>query len=124
MKEGTAPSIVSTVREFMHIISAQANAALAGIERPGFLQISRLHPSSEQLVPSRYTLDDVEHMVSAAITDSENGHNVYCEGRTVREDLRGNAPRHARRHPRRVRPGRRQRRRQGHGLDPDRARRA
>jgi hypothetical protein len=61
-----------------------------GIERPGLLQMSRLHPSSELLVPSRFLLDDVEHMISVAITDSEAGHNVYCEGRTVREGLRGN----------------------------------
>ena len=90
MKEGTATVHISTVREFMHIITAQAKAALAGIEKPGFLQISRLHPSSEQLVPSRYMLDDIEHMVRAAVTDSEAGHNVYIEGRTVREGLRGN----------------------------------
>jgi AAA domain/IclR helix-turn-helix domain len=89
MKEGTATIHTSIVREFMYIIAAQAKAALVGIERPGLIQISRLHPSSEQLVPSRFLLDDVEHMIKAAINDSQMGHNVYCEGRTVREDLRG-----------------------------------
>src|SRR5262245_6876652 len=90
MKEGTATVHGSIVREFVHIITAQAKAALAGIERPGLLQISRLHPSSESLVPSRFVLDDVELMVSVAVGNSQAGHNVYCEGRTVREGLRGN----------------------------------
>jgi DNA-binding transcriptional ArsR family regulator len=90
MKEGTVTVQASTVREFLHIITAQAKAALAGIERPGLLQMSRLHPGSELLVPSRFVTDDLEHMIQAAIVDSEAGHNVYLEGRTVREDLRGN----------------------------------
>jgi AAA domain/IclR helix-turn-helix domain len=81
----------SIVREFIHIIAAQAKAALAGFEKPGHLQISRLHPTSERLIPSRFVIDDVEHMVGAAIFDSENGHNSYIEGRTVSEDLRGSA---------------------------------
>src|SRR5262249_9115676 len=50
-----------------------------------------LHPGSEQLVPSRYAIGDVGHMLEAAVCDSEAGHNVYIEGRTVREDLRGNS---------------------------------
>jgi hypothetical protein len=89
MKQGTASVYASTVREFLQIISDQARAATAGFERPGLLQMSRLHPTSEQLVPSRYRIGDIEHMVAAAISDSEAGHNVYIEGRTVREDLRG-----------------------------------
>jgi hypothetical protein len=89
MKEGTATVQTSTVREFMHIIAAQAKTATAGLERPGLLQMSRLHPESEQLVPSRYMIGDVEHMVAAAVSDSEAGHNLYIEGRTVCEDLRG-----------------------------------
>jgi hypothetical protein len=90
VKEGTAAIHSSTVREFLQIINDQARAATAGIERPGVLQMSRLHPTSEQLVPSRYVIGDVEHMLQAAVCDSEAGHNVYIEGRTVREDLRGN----------------------------------
>jgi RecA-family ATPase len=91
MKEGTAAVQTSTVREFLQIISDQAKAATAGLERPGLLQMSRLHPTSEQLVPSRFLIGDVEHMVGVAVSDSEAGHNVYIEGRTVREDLRGGA---------------------------------
>jgi hypothetical protein len=91
MKEGTASVYASTVREFLQIISAQAKAATGSLERPGLLQMSRLHPTSEQLVPSRYLIDDIEHMVAAAVSDSEAGHNVYIEARTVREGLRGSA---------------------------------
>jgi Protein of unknown function (DUF3987)/RepB DNA-primase from phage plasmid len=90
MKEGTASVHAATVREFLQIISDQAKAATAGLERPGLLQLSRLHPTDEKLVPSRFEIGDVEHMVQAGVADSEAGHNVYIEGRTVREDLRGN----------------------------------
>jgi hypothetical protein len=91
MKEGTATIHASTVREFLQIISDQAKAATANLDRPGVLQISRLHPSAKELVPSRFLIGDVEHMVAAAVSDSEAGHNVYIEGRTVSEDLRGGA---------------------------------
>jgi hypothetical protein len=91
MKEGTSAVHASIVREFMHIIAAQAKAALAGIENPGVLQLSRLHPASEDLVPSRFMLDDIEHLIRAAVDDSANGHNSYVEARSVRRDLRGNA---------------------------------
>jgi AAA domain-containing protein/IclR-like helix-turn-helix domain-containing protein len=90
MKEGTAGVAVSTVREFMHAICSQAKAALVGVDNPGLLQLSRLHPTSQNLVPSRFMLDDVERMIEAAVIDSEAGHNVYVEGRTVRADLHGN----------------------------------
>jgi hypothetical protein len=89
MKEGTASVAASTVREFLITVAAQARAALAGIDKPGLLQLSRLHPTSENLVPSRFVPSDVERMIEAAITDCEAGHNVYLEGRTVREGLRG-----------------------------------
>jgi hypothetical protein len=91
MKDSSATVHPSTVREFMHAVTAQAKAALAGIDKPGFLQISRLHPNSELLVPSRYAIDDIERIIAAAIIDSQAGHNVYCEGRTVQPGLRGNA---------------------------------
>jgi AAA domain/RepB DNA-primase from phage plasmid/IclR helix-turn-helix domain len=91
MKESIATVHAPTVREFIHIITAQAKAALANTDKPGVLQLTRLHPSSETLVPSRFTLDDTERMIETAISDSENGHNVYIEGRSVRTDLRGNA---------------------------------
>src|SRR5262249_51992692 len=40
-------------------------------------------------LPSRFILDDVERMITAAVADAENGHNVYIEGRLVRPGLRG-----------------------------------
>jgi AAA domain/RepB DNA-primase from phage plasmid/IclR helix-turn-helix domain len=113
MKPPGATTNTTTVREFMHIIAAQAKAALAAkaeaianataaepdkAQAPlpvSFLQLSRLHPSDDDgtgdanPVPSRFMLDDVERMIAAAVADSENGHNVYVEGRTVREGLQG-----------------------------------
>jgi Virulence-associated protein E-like domain/RepB DNA-primase N-terminal domain len=80
---------ISTVREFLTTITAQAKAALNGAQSPGYLQMSRLHPTSENLVPYRYRLDDVEPMIKTAIEDSKCGHNVYFEGRLVRPGLRG-----------------------------------
>ena len=35
-----------TVREFITAIAARAQAALKGKEKPGYLQMSRLHPAS------------------------------------------------------------------------------
>src|ERR1700751_2522499 len=75
-----------TVREFMTTIAARAKAALNGMAKPGFLQISQLHPESEKLVPSHYKLDDVARMIDDAIAAASAGHNVYIEGRTIRED--------------------------------------
>jgi Family of unknown function (DUF5906)/RepB DNA-primase from phage plasmid len=75
-----------TVREFVTTIAARAKAALNGMAKPGFLQISQLHPESEKLVPSHYKLDDVARMIDDAIAAASAGHNVYIEGRTIRED--------------------------------------
>ena len=73
---------IDDVREFLTIITTLAKTALAGEDKPGVLQISRLHPTDaqERLVPSRFMIDDdVERMVSLAVSDSKNGHNVYLE---------------------------------------------
>lgn len=90
--EKTAPDAVintEAVREFLTVVSAHAKAALNGSDKPGVLQLTRLHPADRALVPSRFTFDDVEAMIKAALADCEHGHNVYIEGRTVRDDLRG-----------------------------------
>jgi hypothetical protein len=80
-----------TVREFLTIIAAQAKNALNGATKPGFLQMSRLHPIDETLVPTRYQINDVDRMVADAVAHARAGHNVYIEGRTIREGAaRGN----------------------------------
>jgi len=53
----------AVVREFLHIVTAQAKAAIEGDDNPGFLQLSRLHPDSEELVPTRFMLGNVERML-------------------------------------------------------------
>jgi hypothetical protein len=75
------------VREFITTIVAQAQAATKDLQDPGLLQMFRIHPLDESVVPYRYALDDpslVERMTTDAIADSQAGHNVYIEGRTVR----------------------------------------
>jgi hypothetical protein len=78
------------VREFLEIISAHARQVINGTGSEGVLQLCRINPANESVVPSRFTLDDVESMVRTAIDDAAAGHNAYIEARTVRCDLRGN----------------------------------
>jgi hypothetical protein len=85
---------VDDVREFLTVVTAQATAALKGFHDPGVLQLCRLHPTKdddedEELVPTRYRIDDVERMIHVAMGDCAAGHNVYVEIRTVRADLTG-----------------------------------
>jgi hypothetical protein len=77
----------SAVRDFLQRISEQAQRALRGVKSPGLLQISRLHPADNKLVPTRYKIGDIDRMVEDAVVASDAGHNVYIEGRTVRADL-------------------------------------
>jgi len=82
----------SEVRKFLKIIIEQARTATKHLKDPGLLQISLLHPSSEEMVPYRYALDNpklVEQMTKEIVSASEAGHNVYIEARTVRRGLRG-----------------------------------
>ena len=44
-----------------------------------------------EMVEATFSAEHVERMIAAAVEDSENGHNVYVEGRLVRPGLRGNA---------------------------------
>jgi hypothetical protein len=74
----------STIRGFFHHIADRAKASLNGHAPSGFLQLSRAHPIDGKLVPSRFQVDDIEHIVDAALTDCEAGHNVYIESRLVR----------------------------------------
>ena len=82
------------VREFVETYIAQARAATEGIEAPGVLQVILVNPADEDSITSvyRYALDDpdlAERMTEDAIEASAAGHNVYCEGRTVRRGLNG-----------------------------------
>jgi hypothetical protein len=81
---------VSAVREHLSIIATRAKAALNGAKAPGLLQLSRLDPTNNKLVPRRFRVDDVEGMIEFAISNSKAGYNIYIEGRLVRPDLNGN----------------------------------
>jgi hypothetical protein len=73
----------ATVRPFIEFISEHVKRAINGVGPPGVLQICRISPIDESIVPNRFLLDDVEHMVKTAIGDATAGHNVYIEARTV-----------------------------------------
>jgi hypothetical protein len=81
-----------SVREFLGVFVALATSSLGGHPPPGLLQTTRKWPDDEDLVPTRYALDGadvVDRMTRDALNDSENGHNVYIEGRLVNRGLRG-----------------------------------
>jgi hypothetical protein len=77
------------VKEFFETLTALATASLAGYPPPGFLQISRKRPDDQDLVPTRYRLDQVDLMTSYAVVNSKAGCNTYVEGRFVKPSLRG-----------------------------------
>jgi hypothetical protein len=80
----------ATVRQFIEIISAHVRQAINGAGPPGVLQICRISPIDDSVVPNRFVPDDIENMVKTAVGDAANGFNIYIEARTVRPDLRGN----------------------------------
>src|ERR1700747_261609 len=75
----------ATIRKFVSLIHKQAERALNGVKLPGFLQLTRLHPLDNKLVPTRFRVGDVDGMAQQAIADARAGHNVYVEGRTISE---------------------------------------
>jgi putative DNA primase/helicase len=91
--DGSKPD-KSEVHKFLKIIVAQATAATKHLKDAGVLQVTLIHPSSENVTGIyRYALDNpdlVERMTREIVGASDAGHNVYIEARTVRRDLRGN----------------------------------
>src|SRR5262249_29692898 len=83
----------SEVRKFLKIITEKARTATKHLKDPGLLQVTLIHPSSEDISGIyRYELDDpklIERMTHEVVSASEAGHNTYIEGRTVRRGLRG-----------------------------------
>jgi hypothetical protein len=79
-----------TVRQFLEIINAHAQQAINGAGSPGVLQLCRIDPNDESsVVPSRFQVGDVEHMLAVALGDAGAGFNVYVEARTVQTSVRG-----------------------------------
>jgi RepB DNA-primase from phage plasmid len=97
MTPGEAHKLLMTpdphaVRDFFEIFVTLAQKSLGGHPAPGCLQMSRKCPDDDDLVPTRYRLDNanlVERMTHDALVDSEAGHNVYVEGRLVDFGVRG-----------------------------------
>jgi hypothetical protein len=79
----------ATVRRFIELISTHACQTINGAGPKGVLQLCRISPIDESIVPSRFNLDDIDNMVRTAVGDALAGQNAYIEARTVRPDLRG-----------------------------------
>jgi hypothetical protein len=79
----TAAVDEGAVRAFLQVFSFLALKSLNGHPAPGVLQFSQLHPHDKDIVVSRYALDAVDGMVSAAVTAAETGQNAFIEGRLV-----------------------------------------
>jgi hypothetical protein len=87
------------VREFVSELFAGAERVVAAVEprpdRPGVLQVFRIHPTSDDVaIVGRYRLGDakeVKRMADDVIAAAEAGHNVYVEARLVGDHVRGTA---------------------------------
>ena len=79
----------ATVRQFITIISEHVAMLAKGNGRAGVLQLCYLSPVDEKMIPSRFKPDDIEAMVKAAVAAANASLNVYMDGRTVRDGLRG-----------------------------------
>src|SRR5262249_3559826 len=81
------------VREFVETYVAQARAATAEIKQPSILNMVLVNPADNDVTSIyRYALEDpslAERMTSDAVNASRAGHNVYVEGRTVRQGFTG-----------------------------------
>ena len=88
----TSPPITAdpaVVRVFVETIHAAAATAFKGADRPGLLQLGRIHPADGKYLSLRYRIGDVEQMTAQAVRDANAGFNVYIEGRTVSETATG-----------------------------------
>ncbi|MCJ2065189.1 RepB family DNA primase [Methylobacterium sp. J-088] len=73
----------AVVRTFVERIHAHAAAAFAGIHQPGMLQLVRIHPATEDTLPFRFAIGEVDLMADEAVRQANAGNNVYIEARTV-----------------------------------------
>src|SRR3954471_14577475 len=78
-----------TVRTFLEIIHERAAHALQIFDRPGELQLVRIHPRSDAVARTRFKIGDVDRMVQAALNAAASGQNVYVETRTIKEAASG-----------------------------------
>lgn len=80
----------SEIRRFLTILHRHAAALAAGHSGAGVMQLICIFPDGkEQVSVSRFRIGEDSEMAQAAIDYANAGHNVYCETRIVRPDLRG-----------------------------------
>lgn len=77
------------VRAFCEVIHNAAAVALEGANRPGMLQLVRIHPADEKAIPSQFKIGEIDLMARHAVMHAGAGYNVYVETRTVEETPRG-----------------------------------
>jgi putative DNA primase/helicase len=73
------------VRTFVARIHAAAATAFEGVSQPGLLQLVRIHPGTEDALPFRFAIGEVDLMTAEAVRQANAGNNVYVEARTVRQ---------------------------------------
>jgi hypothetical protein len=75
-----------TIRQFLTILSDQAERAIegaGGTDRSGYMQLYRVHPDNKGAPARQFRIGDIDNMVKEAISHVAGGHNSYAEGRTV-----------------------------------------
>ncbi|MCJ2068390.1 RepB family DNA primase [Methylobacterium sp. J-030] len=78
----------TVVRTFVERINAHVATATAGMGDPGMLQLVVVHPSGGSTLAFQFAIGETEHMIDEAVRQSNGGHNVYFETRTVRRRAR------------------------------------
>ncbi|SFM91927.1 DNA-primase RepB domain-containing protein [Methylobacterium pseudosasicola] len=81
----------AVVRTFVERLNAHAAVATAGMRDPGMLQLVVIHPAggSGSTLIFQFAIGEVDYMVDEAVRQSNGGHNIYVEARTVRRRARG-----------------------------------
>jgi hypothetical protein len=74
------------VGNFIAVVHERAAAAVFKLKdsRPCVLQLCSMAPDDNRFFTSAYSVGDVEHMTTDALTDADAGKNVFLEGRLTR----------------------------------------
>jgi hypothetical protein len=79
----------SEIRRHLAIVCDHVAKLAIGIDRPGVLQLTVIHPLADGVSVSRFKIGDVDGMTKLAIVSAESGHNIFIDPRTVPADCKG-----------------------------------
>ncbi|KQO49938.1 DNA-primase RepB domain-containing protein [Methylobacterium sp. Leaf85] len=81
------------VHAFCETVHNAAAVALEGANRPGMMQLVRIHPADGSTMTTQFKIGEIDLMTRHAVLHADAGFNVYVEARTVEEGAakRGNA---------------------------------